>query len=338
MMNIHQFLSILWARRWLALTVFLVTVGATAIVSLLLPKKYTASSAIVIEMKGDPIVGMLFQNMGAASYMGTQVDIFNSDRVARRVVTNLRLNENAEIRQQWLEETQGQGSFESWLANMLKGGLTVLPSRESSLINVSYTARDPAFAAGMANGFVQAYLDTALDLRVDPARQYSTFFDSRAKELRDQLEQAQTKLSAYQKANGIIATDERLDIETSRLNELSSQLVALQAIASNRAAAMPRPRAPAETASRKSSATRSSPASAAISRAPRRASRSSPRAWAMPTRRSSKPGPTSPSCAPGWRRKPAASPAASASRTPSIASANPRFARRSTRNAPRCCA
>ena len=42
-MNINQFLSILWARRWLALTVFLVTVGATAIVSLLLPKKYTAS-------------------------------------------------------------------------------------------------------------------------------------------------------------------------------------------------------------------------------------------------------------------------------------------------------
>jgi chain length determinant protein EpsF len=231
-MNINQFMSILWARRWLALAVFLITVGATLVVSLALPKKYTASAAVVVEMKGDPIVGMLFQNMGAASYMGTQVDIFNSDRVARRVVTNLRLNENAKIRQQWLEETQGQGSFDAWLAGSLKGGLKVLPSRESSLVNVSYTARDPAFAAAMANGFVQAYLDTVLDLRVDPARQYSTFFDSRAKELRDQLEQAQSKLSAYQKQHGIIATDERLDIETSRLNELSSQLVALQAIAS----------------------------------------------------------------------------------------------------------
>jgi succinoglycan biosynthesis transport protein ExoP len=229
-MNVNQFLSILWARRWLALSVFLLTIGATIVVSLLLPKKYTASAAVVVEMKGDPIVGMLFQNIGGAAYLGTQVDIFNSDRVARRVVSNLKLNENATIRQQWLEQTQGQGSFDAWLANTLKAGLVVLPSRESSLINISYTAGDANFAATMANGFMQAYLDTVLDLRVDPAKQYSTFFDSRAKELRDQLEQAQSKLSAYQKQHGIIASDERLDIETSRLNELSSQLVALQAI------------------------------------------------------------------------------------------------------------
>src|SRR5918995_638531 len=111
-MNVNQFLSILWARRRLALSVFLLTIGATIVVSLLLPKKYTASAAVVVEMKGDPIVGMLFQNIGGAAYLGTQVDIFNSDRVARRVVSNLKLNENATIRQQWLEETQGQGSFD----------------------------------------------------------------------------------------------------------------------------------------------------------------------------------------------------------------------------------
>ena len=37
-------------------------------------------------------------------------------------------------------------------------------------------------------------------------------------------------MSAFQRANGILATDERLDVETARLNELSSQLVQLQAI------------------------------------------------------------------------------------------------------------
>ena len=79
---------------------------------------------------------------------------------------------------------------------------------------------------------MQAYLETTLELRVDPAKQYSSFFDTRAKEARETLEHAQSKLSAYQKEKGIIATDERLDVENSRLNELSSQLVALQAVAS----------------------------------------------------------------------------------------------------------
>jgi chain length determinant protein EpsF len=84
----------------------------------------------------------------------------------------------------------------------------------------------------LANAFVQAYLQTTLELRVDPARQYSSFFDNRAKEAREALEKAQNRLSAFQRDKGIIASDERLDIENVRLNELSSQAVMLQALAS----------------------------------------------------------------------------------------------------------
>ena len=101
-----------------------------------------------------------------------------------------------------------------------------------TVLTVTYKAGDPRFAATMANAFVQAYIDTSLDMRTGPAKQYSSFFDGRAKEAREQLEVSQGKLSAFQKANGIIATDERLDVENSRLNELSSQLVTMQAISS----------------------------------------------------------------------------------------------------------
>ena len=57
---------------------------------------------------------------------------------------------------------------------------------------------------------------------------YSTFFDARSKAARDQLEQTQNRLSAFQKERGIIANDERFDVENARLNELSQQIVALQ--------------------------------------------------------------------------------------------------------------
>ena len=230
-MTFGQFLSILKARWWLVLLVIGVVVGTTLGINLLLPKQYKASASVVLDFKPDPISMALYGGAGSPAMMATQVDIIRSDRVAQRVVRNLKLNENPQIRQQWQDDTNGEGSIESWLATVFQRNMDVEPSRESSVISVSYKAADPRFAAGLANAFVQAYIDTALELRVDPARQYSAFFDTRSKEAREALEKAQTLVSSYQKANGIIATDERLDVENARLNELSSQLTMVQAIA-----------------------------------------------------------------------------------------------------------
>lgn len=230
-MTFGQFLSILRARWLVALLVFGLTVATALVVSLLLPKQYKAVASVVVDFKPDPVSAIMSGGMTSPGFMATQVDIIQSNRVAQRVVRNLKLNENPQVRQQWLEEAKGEGSIESWLASVFQRQMDVVPSRESSVISVSYRAADPRFAAGLANAFVQAYIDTALELRVDPARQYSAFFDTRAKEAREALERAQTKISTYQKDNGIVATDERLDVENARLNELSSQLTALQAIA-----------------------------------------------------------------------------------------------------------
>lgn len=230
-MNLTQFLSILKARWWVALLLLVLTVGTTLGVSLMLPSQYTATATVVIDVKPDPIAGQ-FAGMLAPSYMATQVDVIQSDRVARRVVRNLKLADNPQVRADWLENTGGQGDIEAWIAGRFKRNMDVTPSRESNVIRVSYRAPDPGFAAALANAFVQAYIDTALELRVDPAKQYSTFFDQRAKEARDSFEKAQARVSAFQKEKGIIATDERLDIENARLAELSSQLVMLQALAS----------------------------------------------------------------------------------------------------------
>lgn len=234
-MTFSQFLSVLRARWWVVALVLGLTVATTLVVSLLLPKQYTATASVVVDFKPDPISAVMFGGMASPAFMATQVDIITSDRVAQRVVRNLRLNESPQVRQQWLDDTGGEGSIEQWLSALFQRQLDVKPSRESSVINVSYRAPDPRFAAALANAFVQAYIQTALELRVDPARQYAGFFDTRGKEAREAVEKAQSRLSAFQKDNGIVATDERLDVENSRLNELSSQLVALQALASESA-------------------------------------------------------------------------------------------------------
>jgi chain length determinant protein EpsF len=230
-MNLAQFLNVLKARwRGAALTMAL-TIGLTLSISLALPKKYLATAAVVVDVKSpDPILGMILGSNMSSSYMATQLDIITSDRVAQRVVRELKLAENTQLRQDWLSATAGRGNFEAWIADLLGQQLEVKPS-QSNVLNIGYRAPDPKFSAALANSFAKAYIDTVLELRVDPARQYNSFFEARTKELRTALEAAQGKLSDYQRERGILISDERLDVETQRLNELSSQLVQLQALA-----------------------------------------------------------------------------------------------------------
>jgi chain length determinant protein EpsF len=229
-MTFQQFLLILRARYKLATAILLCIVIFTLVVSLLLPKQYTASAAVVVDVRSpDPIVGMVLPGLATPSYMATQIDIINSDRVARRVVKLLRMDESPVIREQWIESTDGEGDLIVWLADLLKQKLNVKPSRESNVINIDFTGNDAQFVAAVANAFAQAYIDVNLELKVEPARQQASWFEGQTKTLRDDLEKAKQALSAHQQEAGIVAIDERLDHEVAKLNDLSTQLTMVQA-------------------------------------------------------------------------------------------------------------
>lgn len=225
-----QFLLILRARWLLVLLTFLVVVSATAAATYFTPREYAATASVVVDVKSpDPVTGMMLGGMMAPGYMATQVDIINSDRVAKTVVSTLGLDRNPAVRAQWQEATGGKGTPLDWLATSLRRELNVVPSRESNVINIQFSGSDPAFVAAIANAFARAYIDVNLELRVAPAREYAKFFDEQTKSARERLEAARKALSEYQQTNGITAADERLDFETARLNEISSQLTQIQA-------------------------------------------------------------------------------------------------------------
>jgi chain length determinant protein EpsF len=227
-MTFQQFFLLMKARWKLALKVFLVIVGLTIIGSLVWPKRYTATASVVLDMKStDPVLGALLPIV--PGYVSTQIDIISSDRVARRVATNLKLAQNPDIIEQWRNDMDGQGDIITWLGELLQKYLDVRPSRDSNVININFTGSDPKFAAVLANAFAQTYLETNVELKVDPAKQYASWFNQRTQVLRSNLEKAQAKLTEYQRKNGVVATDDRLDVETARLQELATQLAVAQA-------------------------------------------------------------------------------------------------------------
>jgi chain length determinant protein EpsF len=235
-MSFNQFLVILRARWLIAVSVFLAVVVLIAFASLIWPKQYTATASIVIDSKSDPITA----GGGAAgvqpqtTYVDTQADIIASERVAQRVVKTLKLDQQPEARKLWAKGPNDDISVT--IADLLlQRKLQVAPAHDSpthasNVIDISVKWSDPVTAAALANGFAQAAIETNIELKVEPAKQYASWFDQRSRALHADLEAKQKRLSDFQSKNGIVATDDKLDVENARLAELSTELVNIQSL------------------------------------------------------------------------------------------------------------
>jgi len=229
-MNLQQLLMILKARYKVALFTMLSIMAITLGVSLVLPPRYSAETDLVVDMRSQDPLAMVAMFNADMSYLPTQVDIINSTRVVQKVIKMLKLDENAAVKQKWMEDTGGEGQLIDWLGKLLQQDMHAKPSRDSNVIIISYSSPDPAFSAAVANTFAQAYIDTNLELKTEPAHQYADWFKDQGKDLRADLEKAQAKLSAYQQKHGIVVTDERLDAETAKLSDLTAQLTTIEAL------------------------------------------------------------------------------------------------------------
>jgi chain length determinant protein EpsF len=222
----RQALLVLRLRWWIVVGILLLSVAVGMAVTLHMEKQYTAETSVLLDVRTDPLVATLAPSLASASFIATQIEIIRSERLAGRVVKVLGLAQNAAAVEQWREETQGRVPLETYFGDVLQRGLVVEPVSGSALMNVRYTGNDSKFVAAVANTFARAYIDLSVELRVGPAKEYASFFDERLKSLRDDLEAAQGRLSAFQQRRGIVVSNERVDQETARLNALEGALAA----------------------------------------------------------------------------------------------------------------
>jgi len=220
-MNIGQLLRILWARRRLVMSVMIGAIVLAALAKLILPPTYVATTSLVIDTKGvDPVTGAVTPTQGT-NPLTTQIDVITSRAVAMKVVEELKLVDGTGAEADRAKLGQ---------AYALLASLEVKPASQSNVLRIRFENSDPEFSANVANAFADAYVRTSLELRLDPARRQNVWFEEQLRTLRDKVEERRQKLSAYQREHGIIATDERLDVENSRLNDLSRQLVEAQRV------------------------------------------------------------------------------------------------------------
>lgn len=214
-------------RKFLLLIAVVVSVGIAAAISVLAPKEYVGTVQVVVDSRGnDPLREPSALPQPLTSYLATQAEIIRSRSVALKVVDSRKLLAGGVPSGTSDAEVQ---ALRDRLADTLLRSLEVKTSANSNVIHVSFGSPDPQAAAAMANAFADAYIQTSLELQVDPARRQASWFEEQLAQLRSELVSAQSRLSSYQREHNVLDVDEqRLDVENARLQEVSNHLVNAQ--------------------------------------------------------------------------------------------------------------
>ncbi|HTK29886.1 MAG TPA: polysaccharide biosynthesis tyrosine autokinase [Vicinamibacterales bacterium] len=120
----------------------------------------------------------------------------------------------------------GETAAESGRIDEFLGGVTIVPVRNSRLVEIRYTSSDPQFAAAAANALAKAYIDQNMEFRFNASKDAADWLGSRLGEQRKALESSEAALQAYKEKNGAVSVAENAssNIVVQRLTDLNAAL------------------------------------------------------------------------------------------------------------------
>lgn len=201
-------------RRRLALAGIFAAIALAALaVGLLWPKKYVASTTILVQEKS--IITPLME--GAATPTG------NADRagIARAVILGNKVIDQVFAAGGWAATRPSPIEKERMIED-IKARTSVQFSRDN-LLTISYFDSDPRRAYEVTRLFGQLFISESLASKQRESREAFEFIDSQVEAYRQKLTTAENKLKAYREANADARPGS--DVATlSRINDLRAQV------------------------------------------------------------------------------------------------------------------
>jgi succinoglycan biosynthesis transport protein ExoP len=105
-----------------------------------------------------------------------------------------------------------------------QAAFTVATIKASRVLEVSFTARDPALAAAAANLAMKLYIADQLDAKVDAVRRATAWLDARVAQLRGEVRQAEDRIAAFRAAQGL-SQGARAGLDAERISRLNEDLL-----------------------------------------------------------------------------------------------------------------
>jgi capsular exopolysaccharide synthesis family protein len=234
--HLLDYLLVLRKHQWLILTFLLTVVTIVTIASFKMKPVYQASARVEVDRESQnnlPFQGgnSYDEYMDMENYIDTQTEILQSETLAFQTIKSMDLERNPEFGGTPTTIISGpreSGGQRPAILGAFLGSLSVKRVPNSQLIEVTFESSDPRLAAQIVNAHLQNYIEQNFRSKYDATTQASTWLSSELQELRDKVEKSENARIAYERENQIWQIDEKQDITTQKLADLSRAVTEAQ--------------------------------------------------------------------------------------------------------------
>ncbi len=237
-------------RRWLIVGVFLTVAGLFGAYTLRLPKVYSASATIIIDMSSPKVLGtgqvqdVVDSAPGSywfsKEYYETQYNVLRSRAVAARVAERVLTQRDDEFlgREQsvpgeaWANGLKALAALRERVkaANdpsiVMMGRVAVEPVKDSRVAKLQVEDGDPVLAAALANAFAQSYMEQTIASKSTTTTEATESLESRLPDLEAKLLGSARALEEFKEKNDIVAPsyEDKVKMVDDRMLKLNEEL------------------------------------------------------------------------------------------------------------------
>jgi uncharacterized protein involved in exopolysaccharide biosynthesis len=218
---------ILARRSFIAMCTVCCLVGVV-IVSLLVPPIWEGKSRVLLSLvKPDPVTNEVVAGSNSSStgaYVGTQMSLLTDYSVTGKVVDALGWLSDPNLIQQYSDrDASDHRDFRAWAADIIARNTKVKPLKDSTILEISYTANNPTAAKAVADALRTSYMQTALAMSTEDAARTAQWYEGELEKLKAKLDTAAEAEAQYERANGLEMANDKTDVESARLQSLASE-------------------------------------------------------------------------------------------------------------------
>lgn len=179
---------------------------------LFMPRIYEAEATVQIEQQATKVLGTedlepIASGQEADRFLQTQVDILNSRAMAKRVVDSLGLDKSSRFLNGMgassLEDI-GPAEKSELLLTALQKNLTLTLPRNSRVVGISFSSRDPELSAEVANAYAKQSIQANIQRKFSTGDYSRSFLQNQLELAKKRLESSERELIRYSRAARLI--------------------------------------------------------------------------------------------------------------------------------------
>jgi len=219
--SLNDYLLILRERVWYVVVVFLVVFSSALVYTFSQTKVYESTASVQI-LRQDPRVmqteAVVDTTVRSTEDLNTLVKVMESSLIIKRVSDRIT---GDDLRQFMAPYEKGRWGDPLTPLEVLGQNRRIIPLRLSLLVQVSYRHPDPQMAARIANMFVDELINWNSRVRIDDTVRGVEDLQVRVEQQRKRVEEQAIDLQVYREKNDMVSLDQRRDIVTDKLKQLS---------------------------------------------------------------------------------------------------------------------